>query len=56
MSVALIAVDVPIFVEIYEAVIAVNVAMDISFNLMDVTVKVNNSHNYTNNQRLISWW
>ena len=56
MSVTLIAVDVPKFVGIHKAVIAVNVTMDISSNLMDVTVKVNNSHNYTNNQRLISWW
>ena len=37
--------DVLKLVEIRQAVIAVDVRVDMSFNLMDVTVKVNNRFN-----------
>ena len=42
MSVITIMVDVPKFVQIQQAVIGVDVAMDMPFSLIDVTVKVNN--------------
>ena len=41
MSVSIVKVDVPNFVKIHKAVTTVDVGVDISFNLMDMTVKVN---------------